>query len=151
MKILKKLFSLLSIFLLMGLMTRSTTLGANAHSGKTDGSGGHTDHDTGEYHYHHGYPAHNHNDMDGDGDIDCPYNFSDKTDHSSGNSIDSNFDWDIDISTLPTFDFSPLPTIKGSSSPQEEQKGESSPTGAYILIGALVLGFWLSPILFTKK
>ena len=59
-------------------------LGVNAHSGKTDGSGGHTDHNTGEYHYHHGYSAHDHYDMDGDGDVDCPYDFDDKTNHSSG-------------------------------------------------------------------
>lgn len=46
-----------------------------SHSGRTDGSGGHTKHSTGEYHYHHGYPAHDHYDVDGDGSIDCPYNF----------------------------------------------------------------------------
>lgn len=54
-----------------------------AHSGKTDANGGHYDRSTGEYHYHHGYPAHQHYDMDGDGIIDCPYDFDDKTDHSS--------------------------------------------------------------------
>ena len=58
-------------------------LPVSAHGGKTDGDGGHTDHDTGEYHYHHGYPAHDHYDMDGDGDLDCPYDFDDKTDHRS--------------------------------------------------------------------
>ena len=47
-----------------------------AHPGKTDSSGGHVDHFTGEYHFHHGYPAHDHYDMDGDGSIDCPYNFN---------------------------------------------------------------------------
>lgn len=54
-----------------------------AHSGGTDGSGGHYDRSTGEYHYHHGYSAHQHYDMDGDGDRDCPYNFKDATNHSS--------------------------------------------------------------------
>lgn len=54
-----------------------------AHSGKTDANGGHYDRSTGEYHYHHGYPAHQHYDMDGDGVVDCPYDFEDKTDHSS--------------------------------------------------------------------
>lgn len=54
-----------------------------AHSGKTDANGGHYDRSTGEYHYHHGYPAHQHYDMDGDGVADCPYDFDDKTDHSS--------------------------------------------------------------------
>ena len=39
----------------------------SAHPGRTDSSGGHTDHSTGEYHYHHGYEAHDHiNDQ-------CPY------------------------------------------------------------------------------
>lgn len=55
----------------------------SAHSGRTDSSGGHYDKSTGKYHYHHGYSAHQHYDMDGDGDIDCPYNFSDKTNHSN--------------------------------------------------------------------
>lgn len=31
-----------------------------AHSGGTDGKGGHYDHSTGDYHYHHGKPAHDH-------------------------------------------------------------------------------------------
>lgn len=44
-----------------------------AHPGGTDSAGGHTDHDTGEYHYHHGYPAHDHADTDGDGYVECPY------------------------------------------------------------------------------
>lgn len=62
----------------------SSTFTASAHSGRTDGAGGHTDHDTGEYHYHHGYPAHDHYDMDGDGVDDCPYDFDDKTSQNSG-------------------------------------------------------------------
>ena len=57
---------------------------ANAHPGKTDGNGGHTDHSTGEYHYHHGYSEHDHYDIDGDGYIDCPYDFEDKTGQDSG-------------------------------------------------------------------
>lgn len=61
-------------------------LSASAHPGKTDSSGGHTDHSTGEYHYHHGYPAHQHYDMDGDGVADCPYDFVDKTGQNSGSS-----------------------------------------------------------------
>lgn len=62
---------------------------AYAHSGKTDSSGGHYDHSSGEYHYHHGYSAHSHYDMDGDGDIDCPYNFEDKTNHDNTSNNDS--------------------------------------------------------------
>lgn len=52
-----------------------------AHSGRTDGSGGHYNHSTGKYHYHHGYSAHDHYDMDGDGDKDCPYKFNAETDY----------------------------------------------------------------------
>lgn len=52
---------------------------AFAHPGKTDSSGGHTNHSTGDYHYHHGYPEHDHYDIDGDGTVDCPYEFDDKT------------------------------------------------------------------------
>lgn len=59
---------------------------ASAHSGKTDGSGGHFNRSTGEYHYHHGYSAHDHWDIDGDGITDCPYNYDDKTNHNSNNS-----------------------------------------------------------------
>ena len=44
----------------------------SAHSGRTDSSGGHYNHSTGEYHYHHGYFAHDHYDINGDGEIDCP-------------------------------------------------------------------------------
>lgn len=57
---------------------------AYAHPGRTDGQGGHLNHSTGEYHYHHGMSAHDHYDMDGDGIADCPFNFVDKTDISSG-------------------------------------------------------------------
>ena len=68
-------------FLLAFLLLLSPTV--LAHSGKTDANGGHYDRSTGEYHYHHGYPAHQHYDMGGDGVVDCPYDFDDKTDHSS--------------------------------------------------------------------
>lgn len=50
----------------------------SAHSGKTDANGGHYDSSEGEYHYHHGYPAHQHTNGK------CPYDYNDKTDHSSG-------------------------------------------------------------------
>lgn len=71
---------LLAFLLALLLLLSPTVL---AHSGKTDANGGHYDRSTGEYHYHHGYPAHQHYDMDGDGVADCPYDFDDKTDHSS--------------------------------------------------------------------
>ena len=57
---------------------------AFAHPAGTDSDGGHINHNTGEYHYHHGYSAHQHSDLDGDGDLDCPYQFVDRTDSSSG-------------------------------------------------------------------
>lgn len=56
---------------------------ALAHPGRTDSSGGHTNHSTGEYHYHHGYSAHSHSDMDGDGIVDCPYDFKVQAEESS--------------------------------------------------------------------
>lgn len=59
-------------------------LTVSAHPGRTDGNGGHTDSDTGDYHYHHGYEAHAHFDIDGDGTIDCPFDFDDQTGTRSG-------------------------------------------------------------------
>lgn len=56
---------------------------AIAHSGKTDSSGGHYDHSTGEYHYHHGYPAHEHTNGR------CPYLYDDNTDYNSFSSSSS--------------------------------------------------------------
>lgn len=61
-------------------------LSVYAHSGSTDGDGGHYDRSTGEYHWHHGESAHQHEDIDGDGDLDCPYDFRDTTESSSGSS-----------------------------------------------------------------
>ena len=63
-------FTTLLLFLLL-------IIAVSAHPGRTDGAGGHTDHSTGEYHYHHGYPAHQHTNGE------CPYDFDDKTNHSS--------------------------------------------------------------------
>lgn len=65
---------------------------ALAHSGRTDSSGGHWNHSTGEYHYHHGYSAHQHYDIDGDGVADCPYDFVDvSTSSSSSGSYSSGY------------------------------------------------------------
>lgn len=77
----KLLIALSGIFLLFFCATV-----VFAHSGKTDYAGGHYDNSSGKYHYHHGYPEHSHKDVDGDGVEDCPYDFDDKTDHSSGGS-----------------------------------------------------------------
>lgn len=81
----KKFLSVAFVITLFFLFPFAVT----AHSGKTDSSGGHYNHATGEYHYHHGYSAHDHYDMDGDGDLDCPYKFNDKTNHSSTTSGNS--------------------------------------------------------------
>lgn len=59
------------------------TAPAFAHPGRTDGSGGHYDRSTGDYHYHHGYGAHDH--VDGV----CPYDYDDKTGENSGSSSSS--------------------------------------------------------------
>lgn len=80
----KKLL-LIATILVFAALVIALVIDVFAHPGKTDGSGGHYDHDTGVYHYHHGYPAHAHYDMDNDGDIDCPYDFDDQTGSNSGN------------------------------------------------------------------
>ena len=77
------LFRWFFIVLLSSITVLLLETKASAHAGKTDWQGGHTDRETGDYHYHHGYPAHDHYDMDGDGKADCPYDFDDKTNHSS--------------------------------------------------------------------
>lgn len=87
-----------SVVALIAFLLFAVSVAVFAHPGRTDGNGGHTNHSTGEYHYHHGYSAHSHYDMDNDGDIDCPYDFDDKTNHSSGN-IASN---SSTVSTIPT-------------------------------------------------
>lgn len=56
-----------------------------AHPGQTDSDGGHYDKTTGKYHYHHGYSSHQHTNNE------CPYDFNDKTDHSSSNESISSF------------------------------------------------------------
>ena len=73
------------LILLIGTILSLTTLSISvyAHPGKTDGAGGHYDHQNGGYHYHHGYPAHSHTNGD------CPYNYDDKTDHTSNNGTSS--------------------------------------------------------------
>lgn len=78
----------------------SCSFSVSAHPGGTDGSGGHTDRSTGEYHYHHGYPAHDHYDMDGDGNVDCPYDFHDKTVRNSSASS-AGYQTDVIIQEVP--------------------------------------------------
>lgn len=75
-----KIVKTTALCLLIFLTVIALALPVQAHSGRTDSSGGHYDRSTGEYHYHHGYPAHQHTDGV------CPYESKDKTNHSSGNS-----------------------------------------------------------------
>ena len=80
----------IGFFAFIFIMIISIPISVYAHPGRTDASGGHRVSSTGEYHYHHGYSAHQHRDMDNDGDLDCPYNFIDKTEYSSGASSKKN-------------------------------------------------------------
>lgn len=120
----KKTFSIFAVLLL--IMMCCLPLLAYAHPGRTDGNGGHTDRDTGEYHYHHGYSAHDHWDMDGDGIKDCPYNFDDKTSHKNSgtsNSISSSLGQKNDPDT-----------------PIDDKEGETKvPSFIYWIIGILIL------------
>lgn len=68
--------------ILLALLMLSTIVTVYAHSGGTDGQGGHYNSSTGEYHYHHGYSAHQHEGGE------CPYDLSDYTETS-----DSGSDW----------------------------------------------------------
>lgn len=69
------------IFFLLFLLIFSLSILVYAHSGGTDGSGGHYDHSTGDYHYHHGYPAHNHPNGK------CPYANSGTTSTNNDNAF----------------------------------------------------------------
>lgn len=76
-------------------------IATSAHKGKTDAYGGHYDRSTGEYHYHHGFEAHQHYDINGDGVPDCPYDFEDRTNHTSGTSSGSSRSSGITSETKP--------------------------------------------------
>lgn len=132
----KRLLFVISILALVV----SLVLRVEAHPGRTDGAGGHTDHSTGEYHYHHGYSAHQHYDMDGDGKADCPYNFKDKTTHGSGNSNTSK-----DNVQQPTTQ------IKSNNVKEEKSDKFDADLIVKIVIAVIVLVFWLAPLFFSKK
>ncbi len=100
-----------------------------AHPGRTDSSGGHTNHSTGEYHYHHGYSEHQHYDQDGDGIADCPYEFTDKTD-STVNSYKSS-----KAESSSSSDSEAL-TSDPPNPPAKVKKTRS--VGDYIVIGGLI-------------
>lgn len=134
----KKTIATISVLVLIALVFSYMVLAVKAHPGRTDGNGGHTDSDTDEYHYHHGYSAHDHYDMDGDGDIDCPYDFHDKTDHSSDNGSNSSSGMDLDISSPPPTD-SELDSRDGST---QQIKGECN-IYCYISLGFVIAFFIL--------
>lgn len=117
-------------FLLAFLLLLSPTV--LAHGGKTDANGGHYDRSTGEYHYHHGYPAHQHYDIDGDGVADCPYDFDDKTDHSSHSGSSSRSDSGSSHAVQST----PRP------SPQKSDDSKAK----HISVGEIVVFVILAPI-----
>lgn len=99
-----KRHGLFILCLSMLIVAYSLNISVFAHSGKTDGAGGHYDRDSGDYHYHHGYSAHEHYDMDGDGIKDCPYNFDDKTNHSiTTNNADGGDNMPNANSNVPTW------------------------------------------------
>lgn len=139
-----KRLSKILILLMVLAVCLSFPLTAHAHPGKTDGNGGHTDHDTGEYHYHHGYPAHSHYDMDGDGTIDCPYDFDDKTGVNSGSNSGS-----ISISNNDRSTKSPALEYKTQTESSSKGKKEVTvmPDWVYWIIGILgaivFICFWL--------
>ena len=75
-----KIVKTTALCLLVFLTVIALALPVQAHSGRTDSSGGHYDRSTGKYHYHHGYSAHQHT-----GGV-CPYESKNKTNHYSGSS-----------------------------------------------------------------
>lgn len=123
------------------------------HSGRTDGSGGHYNRSTGEYHWHHGYGEHQHEDMDGDGDLDCPYSFDDQTGESGGGSSSGGSTYYRPPASptpyrTPLPRNTPTPTIPSTETPAEsfDTKEESRPPMWIICtLSAIVvvLSIWL--------
>lgn len=112
-----------------------------AHPGRTDSAGGHYDRSTGEYHYHHGYSAHQHYDMDGDGIPDCPYNFRDATNHSSGSSSSYSYTTaPATFATVPTTS-SPRATTAPQETTTEKKEGKNGMIG-WIVSLALVIALY---------
>lgn len=123
----------------------------SAHAGRTDGSGGHRDSDTGDYHYHHGYPEHDHYDMDSDGDLDCPYNFDDQTGANSGSQSGSSHSY-VDHSSDKIHDYSddrtyspstPPATITSSTNLKSNENDTFQLSGSEILYSLALLGIMI--------
>ena len=112
-----------------------------AHPGRTDSAGGHYDRSTGEYHWHHGMSAHQHYDMDGDGILDCPYNFKDTTNHSSGSSSSYSYTTaPATFATVPTTS-SPRATTAPQETTTEKKEGKNGMIG-WIVSLALVIALY---------
>lgn len=85
----KKILCVLLVFVFC-FMSTGTAL---AHSGRTDGNGGHHDSSTGTYHYHHGHSAHSHpNGV-------CPYETKKTANQdSANNNTNKNTNYDLNSS-----------------------------------------------------
>lgn len=152
----KKLTAFISAVLLVASCSCFFILNSNAHSGRTDSNGGHTNHATGEYHYHHGMPAHNHYDIDGDGRIDCPYTF-DYDSMSEAESNDSKWEFEFSIHeysndfSMPTFsrpEYTPMPEYN------KTKDEESNVSPAYLTLsfmGIVVLIMIISYIFGRRR
>lgn len=116
---------------------------AFAHPGRTDSTGGHNNRSTGEYHYHHGYSAHDHYDMDGDGIVDCPFDFADKTDHSTSSSSSLPRSY----SSPPDFD-ALLPSSENISKSTDSSTSQQSPNTIESNEEAAILPVWFFSPLF---
>lgn len=132
------------LFFLLLLFALLLTATALAHSGGTDSQGGHTNQSTGEYHFHHGYSAHQHEDIDGDGVLDCPYDFVDNTEESTGTYSESSEKIVIEI---PELSVTP-PVVKPPILPSEtseksnndnEQKNQFDPSNSLPFIFGIIL------------
>ena len=111
----KKIF--LFLFVLMFLCVN-----VYAHSGGTDGAGGHYNHSTGEYHYHHGYPEHQHpNGV-------CPY---------ENDSIQEKIENGVPLTQDEYRAYKGLPPLE-----DEVEEDETDTTPAYKVILAIFIVFW---------
>lgn len=86
MKIIK---SIVIIFSVLFVSLTLVSINVFAHSGGTDGKGGHYDHSYGTYHYHHGYPAHSHPNGE------CPYYSNSDQTTSNDNDNDNGFEGSV--------------------------------------------------------
>lgn len=135
--------------LIIAVMLFLFPIHATAHPGSTDGSGGHYDRSTGEYHYHHGYSAHNHYDMDGDGIDDCPYNFVDKTEISNNGSSKTE--------DSPSSSDSKTPSYKRETDSDDEHKPERTEGRdfwvylPYYIVGAAFILLFVAQFIFSNN